>query len=104
MSNRKRFTDVAEQGYPTAVRDRNCLGSTRRGPVRKTKREITAASSLSALLHGTLSTPVTPSSILVQSCEFISHIVFPCPFLVWLYLKIPIAQQSRANRIVVVTV
>jgi hypothetical protein len=47
---------------------------------------------------------VTPSSILVQSCEFISHIVVPHPFLVWLYLKIPIAQQGRANRIIVVTV
>jgi len=47
VSNRKRFTDVAEQGYPTAVRDRNCLGSTRRGPVRKTKREITASGKFS---------------------------------------------------------
>jgi hypothetical protein len=51
-----------------------------------------------------MSTPLTPSSILVQACEFINPIVFPYRFLVWLCLKIPTAQQIRANRIVAVTV
>ena len=71
------------------------LGSLRRGSARKTKREK----------NRTWQVLIMSIDIDASYWQFINRNVCPHPFLVWLYLKIPIAQRIRSqqSRIVAVT-